>query len=369
MIATMKRLLGENPGFDPRNVLTLHIALPQPDFYGPPERVNFCADVQRTVGAVPGVISASATGQLPHSGRNAGRSIWIEGFVPAADNDSPGAAYRLICPDYFRTLRIPMLAGRDFTLADAVNAPEVVIVNQALARRYFPDQDPVGRRLKLGGPRSTAPWFTIVGVVGDVRHFSLDDRPRPEMFRPYSQAAWPSMDIIARTPSAPASFAAEIRKAAATIDPDLPISRVQTMDQYVESTTGARKFPMQLLSAFGAVGLLLAALGIYGVMSFGVLQRTQEIGIRMALGAQPRQVARLFLREGVAFAASGIAIGLVGALALARLLENLLYGVTASDPVTLLTVVFLLAAVALLACWIPARRAMGVDPMVALRHE
>jgi putative ABC transport system permease protein len=369
MIATVKRLLGENPGFDPRNVLTMGIALPQSDFYGPPERVSFCSDVERSVAAVPGVVTASAISHLPHSGRNASRSIWIEGFAPAADNDSPSAAYRLICPHYFQTLRIPLLAGRDFTLADAVGAPEVVIVNEALVRRYFPDQDPVGRRLKLGGPRSTAPWFTVVGVVGDVRHFSLDDRPRPEIFRPYSQAAWPSMTIIARTPSAPASFATEIRKAAATIDRELPISRVQTMETWVESTTGPRKFPMQLLSAFGAVGLLLAALGIYGVMSFGVLQRTQEIGIRMALGAQPRDVARLFLREGVAFAAFGIAIGLVGALLLARLLENLLYGVTASDPLTLLSVVFLLTAVALLACWIPARRAMRVDPMVALRHE
>ncbi|MGH9860474.1 MAG: FtsX-like permease family protein, partial [Candidatus Acidiferrales bacterium] len=197
----------------------------------------------------------------------------------------------------------------------------------------------------------------------------LDDRARREMFRPYTQAAWPSMTIIAKTPSDPAAFAPAIRKAASEIDRDLPISRVQTMQAWVDATAGPRKFPMQLLSAFGAAGLLLAALGIYGVMSYGVLQRTHEIGVRMALGAQPGDVARMIVREGARLALAGIAIGLLGALWLARLLENLLYGVTASDPLTLAGVSLLLAMVALAACWIPARRAMRVDPMIALRHE
>ncbi|MGH9794084.1 MAG: ABC transporter permease [Candidatus Acidiferrales bacterium] len=369
MISSVQRLLAENPGFDPRNILTLDIALPQADFYGMPERTSFCTDVERTVGAVPGVATVSAISHLPHTNRNAGRGFVIEGQTLADENNTPGAAYRLVCPNYFRVMGIPLIAGRDFTHADTIGAAEVVIVNEALVRRYFPNEDPLGKRFKLGGPRSTNPWFTIVGVVGDVKHFGLDDRARREMFRPYSQAVWPSMTIIAKTPSAPAAFAPAIRKAASGIDRELPISRVQTMQAWVDATAGPRRFPMQLLSAFGVVGLLLAAMGIYGVMSYGVLQRTHEIGVRMALGAQPPDVARMILREGALLALAGIAIGLLGALWLARLLENLLYGVTASDPVTLATVSLLLAMVALFACWLPARRAMRVDPMIALRHE
>jgi putative ABC transport system permease protein len=369
MIGSVRRLLGEDPGFEARNVLTMDIALPQADFYGPPERTGFCSDVEQRVGAVPGVSAASAISHLPHTNRNAGRIFVIEGRPLASENDVPSAAYRLVCPNYFRTLGIPLLAGRDFRPSDALGAPEVVLVNQAMVRRYFPDENPIGRRLKLGRPRSTAPWYTIVGVVGDVRHFGLDDQPRSEMFRPYSQSAWPAMTIVARTAGHPQALAASVRQAATGIDRELPISRVQTMQEWVEATTGPRRFPMQLLSAFGAVGLLLAALGIYGVTTYSVLARTHEIGIRMALGARPRDLAQMILREGAVLAGAGVALGLAGALALARLLRNLLYGLSADDPATLASVSLLLAAVALLACWIPSRRAMRVDPLVALRHE
>jgi putative ABC transport system permease protein len=358
-----------DPGLDPGSVLVMDVTLPQEDFYGPPVRTTFCADVRRELGGIPGVRSVGAISHLPLSGANAGRGLTLEGMVPPAPDQGWGASYRLTCPGYFATLGIPLVKGRDFTDRDATTAPGVVIVNEEMARQYYGDQDPIGRRLKLGRPDSTNPWLTIVGVAGNVRHFGLDDELRREIFRPYSQAAWPSMTIAVKSPIEPAALVPSARRALARIDPDQPVSKIRTMEEVVAESMGGRRFPMVLLTLFSAVALVLAAVGVYGVVSHLVAQRTREMGIRIALGAQRRELVRLVVAASMRPVALGLAAGLAGALLAARLLTTLLYGVTPSDPSVLTGIAAVLGATALAACWLPARRAAGVDPIVALRDE
>jgi predicted permease len=367
MIKSVTRLVAVDPGLDPHNVLTMEIALPQADTYGPPVRTTFCDDLRREVGALPGVLSVAAMSHLPLSGANAGRSFSMESR-PAPEGGA-NAAYRLTCQGYFQTLGIPILKGRDFTSADATNAPGVVIINQSTAARYWPDADPVGQRLKLGRRESDSPWLTVVGVVGNVRHAGLDSEARREMFRPYSQAAWPGMTITVKTAVDPMSMAASIRGGLARIAPDQPVSRIHTMDQVVAESIGSRRFPMLLLALFSAVALVLAAIGVYGVVSYVVSQRTREMGIRMALGARTGQVIALVLRRSLLPIAAGIAAGIAGSLAASRLLSTLLFQVRPGDPAVLGGIVLLLGGCALTACLVPARRAASVDPIVVLREE
>jgi putative ABC transport system permease protein len=369
MIKSVGRLVAVDPGLDPGSVLVMDVTLPQEDFYGPPVRTTFCADVRRELGGIPGVRSVGAISHLPLSGANAGRGLTLEGMVPPAPDQGWGASYRLTCPGYFATLGIPLVKGRDFTDRDATTAPGVVIVNEEMARQYYGDQDPIGRRLKLGRPDSTNPWLTIVGVAGNVRHFGLDDELRREIFRPYSQAAWPSMTIAVKSPIEPAALVPSARRALARIDPDQPVSKIRTMEEVVAESMGGRRFPMVLLTLFSAVALVLAAVGVYGVVSHLVAQRTREMGIRIALGAQRRELVRLVVAASMRPVALGLAAGLAGALLAARLLTTLLYGVTPSDPSVLTGIAAVLGATALAACWLPARRAAGVDPIVALRDE
>jgi putative ABC transport system permease protein len=365
----MAHLLGVDPGFNPKNVLTLHMSLPQKNtYYGPPEHPRFCQDLEGRVGALPGVKSVGGISHLPMQG-NAGRSFVIEGRPDPGPERQPGAGYSVTCPGYFRTLDIPLLEGREFADQDMLGAPGVIVINQTMARRYWPTEDPVGKRIKLGYFESHEPWLTVVGLVGDVRHWGLDAEVRPEFFRPYTQAAWPVMTIVVRTVLAPASFTRPVKQALADIEPEQPVSDIATLEDVVRDSVGSRRFPMQLLSAFAFLALALATVGITGVVSYAVTQRTHEIGIRLALGAQPRDVLRLIVGGSMAWALAGVALGVAGAAGVTRFLSELLYGVRPTDPVVFCAVSFLLTAIALLASYIPARRSMHVDPIVALRYE
>jgi putative ABC transport system permease protein len=275
----------------------------------------------------------------------------------------------VICPNYFRTMGIPLLAGRDFNHQDVVGAPGVIIVNEMLAQKYWPKQDAVGKRVKIGQFDSKEPWMTIVGVAGDVHHWGLDENVKPEFFRPYPQAGWPSMTVIVRTASAPSAFGATVKEAMTKMDPDHPISNLVTMEEVVHDSVGSRRFPMLLLAAFGFLALALAAVGIGGVVSYAVVQRTHEIGIRMAMGAEPRDVLRLVVGGNMAWALAGVGIGVGAAIWLTRLLTGLLYGVQPGDRIVLGAVCLVLTGVALIACYVPARRAARVDPVIALRFE
>jgi putative ABC transport system permease protein len=367
MITSMSRLLGVDPGFDPKNVLTMRMSLPQEDMYtGPPAHEQFCRDLNEHVGAIPGVVGVGAVGHLPFRG-NAGRGFLVEGHPDPGPENQAGANYSVACPGYFSALGVPVLEGREFGPQDTVASPGAIVINQSMAKQYWPKEDPVGRAIHLGG--ADGPRLTIVGVVRDVRHWGLDQDMRPQFFRPYTQAGWPVMSVIVRTSGAPGSYTALVKKALGEIEPDRPVSDVETMQDIVADSVGSRKFPTFLLGGFALLALLLTAVGIVGVVSYSVAQRTQEIGIRMALGARAVDVLQLILSGSMAWVLAGVAVGIVGSLGLSRLLGSLLYDVRPSNPLVLGSVSLLLVFVALVASYIPARRAAKVDPMVALRYE
>ena len=367
MIESFARLLGVDPGFNPRNVLTMQMSLPQEDIYtGPPGLPRFCQDVDQHVGVIPGVVSVGAVAQLPFEG-SAGQGFQVEGQPPAEPGHVPGADYSVTCPNYFRTIGIPVVTGREFTHRDVLNAPGVIVVNESMARFCWPKEDPVGRAIRLGGPNGLR--LTVVGVVGDVPIRGLDEPLRRQFFRPYTQAAWPVMNIVVRTATAPITFTAPIKKALAEVLPDRPVSQVETMEDIVRDSTGSRRFPMLLLTAFSLLALVLAAVGIIGVVSYSVTQRTRELGIRMALGARSGDVLSLVLRGSVKWVLLGIVVGIAGSIGFARLLSNMLYGVRPIEPAVLGAVSALLTGVALIASYLPARHATKVDPTIALRYE
>jgi predicted permease len=370
MIQSMARLLNVAPGFDPHNLLTLGISLPQENtFYGPPDHPEFARNLQQYVGSIPGVVSVSAVSHLPIGGGNAGRGFVIEGQPDPGNENQPNAKYTIICPNYFQTMRIKQISGREFTVQDSLNAPGVIVINETMAKRYWPNADPVGQRIKIGGFNTDAPWLTVVGVTQDVKQGGLDRQPRPEFFRPYNQAAWPVMTVVVRTASNPGAFINPIKQALAKFEPDRAASGFRTMDEVLYDSVGSRRFPMMLLVAFSLVALTLAAVGISGVVAFSVSQRTREIGIRMALGARKADVIRLMLNRSMAAALIGVGVGLAASLALTRFLTGLLFEVKPMDPLVLGSVTLLLAGVAFIACYLPARRATRIDPLVALRHD
>ena len=368
MIDSMSRLLGVNPGLNPKNVLTMDVSTTQENLYvGPPTDEQFCQQLTQRLGAIPGVVSVGAVSHLPIAGGSAGRGFTIEGRPEP--KQEPGGGYGVACPNFFRTMGIPMVEGREFTDADTVNSADVVVMNEAMAHRFWPNGGALGAHIKLGAYNDDTPWMTVVGIVADFRHDGLDAKPRPYFYRPFTQAGWPVMAVVIRTASAPASYEKSARVALAQMSGNYPASNVLTMEQIVSDSLGSRRFPTMLLGAFASLALILSAVGIAGVVGYSVAQRTHEIGIRMALGAQPRDVLRLVLGGSMAWTFVGVAIGIAGALGLTRLLGNLLYGVQPADPFILSATAALLLLVAFAACYIPARRAMRVDPMVALRYE
>jgi putative ABC transport system permease protein len=342
----------ESIPFNPENVLAMEMSLPQEIIYnGPPDHPLFCRDMDQHIGAIPGVVAAGAVAHLPLQG-DAGRGFQIEGRPDPGPETQASADYTVTCPNYFRALGVPILEGREFTHQDSLGAPGVIVINQAMARKYWPKEDPLGRVIVQGGAR-----LTIVGVVADVHHWGLDEKIHPQFFRPYPQAGWPVMSVVVRTAGAPAAYAPAIKKALAEGEPDRPVSDVQLMQDVVDGSLGSRRFPALLLAGFAALALVLAAVGIVGVVSYSVAQRTQEIGIRMALGACKADVLKLILSGSMAWVFAGIVLGVLASLGLTRLLGTLLYGVKPGNPLVLGTVSLILAFVALLASYVPARRA------------
>jgi predicted permease len=367
MIKSMARLVGVDPGFNPKNVLTMFMSVPQEEIYvGPPGLPRFCQDLTEHIGALPGVVSVGAVGHLPLAG-NAGRGFQIEGQPPADPGKMPGASYSVACPGYFQTMGIPIVKGREFTAQDTVSAPGTIVINERMAQLFWPNEDPIGKAIRLGG--ADGPRLTIVGVAGNVHHLGLDVSMRSQFFRPYTQAGWPIMNVVVRTINIPATFTTAIKRAIAEFLPDRPVSGIESMEEIVYNSTGSRRFPMMLLSVFSALALVLAAVGIVGVVSHSVAQRTHEIGIRMALGARTLDVLRLMVNSNMAWVLIGLALGIAGSTGLTRLLAGMLYDVRPIDPVVLSSVSFLLAAIALLASYLPARRAAKIDPIAALRCD
>jgi len=365
LIKSFWRLQQVEPGFDSRNLMSVEISLPPAKYGERTQSVAFYQQMLERVKTLPGVQAAAIINHPPFSGRRSHNPFQIEGR-PAPTNPSewPGADYRTISPDYFQAMSIPLLQGRAFNEHDAADAPNVGIISQACAERYWPGEDPLGRRIKAGGA-----WMTIVGVVGDVKQSGLDFSAAPHIYVPSWQTPWLRVGLLARTASEPLSFVPAVRRQIQTVDRDQPIYNIHAMEELINESVSLRRLNLLLLGAFALVALALATVGIYGVIAYTVTQRTQEIGIRMALGAGRRDVLRLLIGQGMKRALLGVGIGLAGALALTRLMKTLLFGVSATDPLTFAGVVVLLTLAALLACWLPARRATKVDPLTALRHE
>ncbi|HKO96751.1 MAG TPA: ABC transporter permease [Pyrinomonadaceae bacterium] len=378
MIQTVYHLMDQYSFFQPERLLTLRTIQPDSNFRnlkdyantGHTRRIVFYEDVLSRVNALPGVIATGYTTSVPLAWKGGANGFSIENREP-----QPGQAYnaihRQISANYFQTMGIGLRNGRYFTTADNQNSQPVAIINESMAKQYWRDEDPIGRRFKLGVPN--APWLTIVGVVPDIRQMGMDRAVKAEMYMPYSQVPshpWFSpRDLVIRTNGDPNELVAAVRREIRAADPNQAISNVATMEELLVKETGTRRLGMILLSAFAGLALLLASLGIYGVLSFFVAQQTREIGVRLALGAQLRDVLSLVLKKGMRWTLLGVVIGLGGAFALSRLMTGLLFGVSATDPLTFVAIAVVLSVVALLACYVPARRATKVDPLVALRYE
>jgi len=360
-------LLNTNPGFDPDNVLTMNLVLPNAKYREQPQRAAFYNDLVQRVKAAPGVESAAFVNYLPLGGSNSSDAYFIEGEPEPQPGQEHEGRYRVATPDYFQTMRIS-IRGRAFTEQDKAGATPVVIVNETFARKHWPGQNALGKRFRIFGPIERSPWMEIVGVIEDVRH-DLNLPVTPEYYLPHAQDPWNAMVLVARTSVDPASLAASIRQQVWSIDKDQPVFDVRTMQEVRSMSVTMYSFSSVMLGIFAGIALLLASIGIYGVMAFAVTQRTQEIGIRMALGARGADVLKLVVTHGMKLALLGIVLGLAGAWALTRFMAGLLVGVHATDLLTFAVVSACLFVAALLACYLPARRATKVDPLVALRYE
>jgi putative ABC transport system permease protein len=367
MLRSFWRLGGVTPGFDPRGALTVRLNLPSRAYPTPERRFAFYRAALDRIAALPGVREVALTTTLPLARENITDSFTVEGR-PAPAGEMAVANTRMISPGYFQVMRMPLRAGRAFTAADDVSARPVVVVSESMARRYWPDEDPVGRRVKKGGSTSTDPWITVVGVVADVKDTGLDADPGATWYMPFAQNAWDGVNLVARTAGAPLSLAPALRRAIWSIDPNQAVYDVATLEDLLAGSVARPRFSVILLLLFSTSALLLAAVGLYGVLSYSVRQRLNEIGIRMALGARPADVLGMVVRQGMALAATGIALGIVAALGLTRLLRSQLFEISPSDPWTYVVLSIGLAAVALAANLLPARRATRVDPVISLKR-
>ncbi len=378
MIRTFLALQRVDPGFDPHNVLSMVVGVGGTAEATSGHTGNFYRQVLQGVGAVPGIQSASAINHLPLAGDEWGWPFHVEGRPTERPGDTPIATYRVVFPRYFYTMQVPILRGRDVSESDNLSAPPIVVINEYLAQQYWPGEDAIGKRITLDDPAKSPSWLTVVGIVKNTARANWVDRPEEEVFLPYLQnraylenpsAPFAYFTLVVRANGDPAVMAPAIRAAVHSVDQNVPISEVQTMEHVAAAATGLSRFYLILLGAFAAVALVLAGVGIYGVMSYSVSRRIREIGIRMALGAERREVIRMVIRQGMLSALFGLGAGMVGAWGMTRLLANLLYNVKPTDPGTFVFASTVLALVAFGASYIPARRAARVDPMVALRYE
>ena len=369
LVKTFVRLQRVNPGVAADQVLTAQINLPESRYREPAQASAFYRELIERLETLPGVQGASVSTMRPLNGTARNDPFAIEGR-PFDSSNLTSAGWQMVDVNYFRTLGIPVVQGRDLTAQDTdEKSPIVAIVNEAMARRFWPNENPIGRRITLGLPRPDNPWVTIVGIAKDLPHRAIDSPPEPDWY--LSRALGPQRDryLFVRTAGDPTNLAAVIRSQVSAIDREQPVTNIKAMRDVIAETIAPRKFNMLLFGLFAAIAVVLAAMGIYGVISYAVAERTQEIGIRVALGARAVDVMNLVLRGGLKLALIGIAIGLAGAFALTRLMKSVLFGVTPTDAVTFASVSVGVIAVALLACYIPARRATKVDPLVALRYE
>jgi putative ABC transport system permease protein len=368
LVRSFVSLMNTNPGFNPENLMTMSVVLPAAKYKELPQRSAFFADLVQRTQAVPGVLSAAAVSHIPLGGSNASDDFLVEGVPePPAGQEFDGR-YRVCTPDYFQTMEIAMLKGRSFTAHDKADSTPVVIVNETLAKKHWPNGDALGKRMRFYGPLDKAPWMEVIGVVQDVKH-ELNIPIQPEFYLPLNQDQWTGMVVVARTRVDPATISGALRQQVWAIDKDQPVFDLRTMEDVRSISVALHSFSSVTLAIFAGVALVLASIGIYGVMAFAVTQRTHEIGIRMALGARSPDVLKLVIKHGMKLALIGLGIGLVGAWGVTRFLKTLLVGVTTTDLLTFSVVSFCLMLAAFLACYLPARRATKVDPLVALRYE
>jgi putative ABC transport system permease protein len=370
LITSFYRLIHVDPGFQAENVISGRIDLPRASYSSREQRSLFYQRLQQEISALGGVINVGAIGELPLSGSTNSGSFEIEGQLPSQSTDSPHADWWEATPGYLETMDIPLKAGRFFTDADRTGTPNVVVVSEGLAKRYFRGEDPIGKRIDFLGEVGKPVWSTIIGVVGDIKQRGLDDRQNSQFYAPYHQTLFASgLTVVVRTASDPAAVIGSIRNAVQRINPQLAVYDLRTMEQVAARSVAERRFTTFLLALFAGLALVLACVGLYGVIAYSVTQRTQEIGIRMALGAQTGDVLRMILNQSLVLTLVGLVVGTIASLALTRYLASLLFNVKPTDPVTLVSVSLLLALVSVVASYIPARRAARVNPIVALRYE
>jgi putative ABC transport system permease protein len=364
LVRSLIALQQVDPGFDSDHVLTVRIDLARKKYDSPEKTSNFFQQLETRLGGLPGVESVGSVTELPLSGQLNDLPFTVEGRPAVSPDQAFDADFRRVNQNYFSALRIPLLRGRNFTEQEVQQHASVIVVSQQLVDTVFPNEEALGKRLVsgIGGQ-----GFEIIGVVGDIRHQSLANQPFPAMYMPTREPA--GTNLVIRTKSDPLSIVGAVRKEVQALDPDQPIAAVKTMNDWLDSAVAAPRYRTTLLALFAALAMVLAATGIYGVMSYSVAQRTHEIGVRMALGARRLDVLKLVVRQGMILTIVGVIVGLGGAFALTRVMSTLLFGITAKDPVTFGVVAMLLIAVAFLACFVPARRATKVDPLVALHYE
>jgi len=370
MARSFLRLQDMNPGFDAKHVLTVGLFLPPTKYKDGPAIVSFYDDLLSRTGSLPGVMSAGAIDTLPLDVGGNVLGFVIENRLPAQPGDNTAdAEHRVVTTDYFQTMGIPLLRGRLFEGQDGPNnVPAVIVINQTMANRYFPGDDPIGKRINLGNPQQS-PWLTIVGIVSDTRHEGLNAEPYSQMYAVHSQTPRRSLNLVLRTSGDPMSLVSAIRSRVNEVDRDLPLSNLRTMEQILSESILRPRFNMLLITIFAVVAMTLASVGVYGVISYSVSQRTHEIGVRIALGAHSRDIFKMVVGQGLKLALTGVGAGVVAAFALTRLMEGLLYGVEATDPLTFVAISAGLTGIVIIASYVPALRATKVDPMISLRYE
>jgi putative ABC transport system permease protein len=369
LIKSLWRLQQVDLGINPERVLTMQLVLPEQRYAKPEQVRDFNSRLVEQTRSLPGVRAVAVSNSLPPDETDFSSDFMIEGRTAPANKEPQIAFFNQVSPEYFQALGIPLLRGRSFTVADSADAPKVVLLNETFRRRFFPGEDPIGKRLNFGSDKNPD-WNQIVGVVGDVKYNGVADDVQPALYLAAQQSPIWGVSLVIKTDVAdPTSLTAAVRNEIRKIDPDLPVTRVSTMEQRLSRAMAQPRFRTSLIALFAAVALVLACVGIYGVISYSVAQRTHEIGIRMALGARQGDVLRMVIGQALVLALIGVALGLTASFALTSLMTNLLFGVKATDPATFVTTALLLAFTALVASYLPARRATKVDPLVALRYE